>query len=461
MDDQLSVVILAAGLGTRMKSKLAKVLHRAGGAPLVEHVVRAAATIAAPERTVAVVGHQAEHVQAALAPYGIAFATQDQPRGTGHALKVAREAAGGAARVVVLYGDCPLLSAATLGRLVDEHARSGCAATVITTNLPDPTGYGRILRDETGAVRAIVEQKAASEAEKRVTEINSGIYCFQAAALWPALERVTPNPASGEYYLTDIVELLRADGQRTVPLVIDDATEILGINTRVELAEADRLLRLRKVRELMLAGVTVEKPETVTVDLDVEVGPDTVIEAFTQLLGRTRIGSECTVGACSILRDAELDDNARIFPFSTVEASRVGRGAEVGPYARLRMGAEVADAAHVGNFVELKKTRLGAGSKAMHLAYLGDATIGKRVNIGAGTITCNYDGKKKHPTVIHDGAFIGSNSTLVAPAEVGAGAYVAAASIITKTVPADALAIGRAHQVNREGWAKVRREKKD
>jgi len=459
MDSQLSVVILAAGLGTRMKSKLAKVLHRAGGASLVGHVVRAARSIAPPERIAVVIGHQAESVQAELASQGVAFVDQGKPLGTGHALKVAREAAGAASRVVVLYGDCPLLAPATLTRLVEEHARSPRAATVITTNLADPTGYGRIVRDAAGNVLAIVEQKAATEEQKRITEINSGIYCFEAAALWPALASVTPNPASGEYYLTDVVELLRAAGQSTAPLVVEDASEILGINTRVELAEADHIFRARKVRELMLAGVTIEKPETVTVDLDVEVGADTVIEPFAQLLGATRVGAECRIGACSILRDAQMADGARVFPFSSVEATTLGRAAEVGPYARLRMGAVVEDEAHVGNFVELKKTRLGAGSKAMHLAYLGDATIGARVNIGAGTITCNYDGKKKHPTHIADGAFIGSNSTLVAPAEVGAGAYVAAASIVTKPVPADALAIGRAQQVNREGWAKARREK--
>jgi bifunctional UDP-N-acetylglucosamine pyrophosphorylase/glucosamine-1-phosphate N-acetyltransferase len=460
MDIPVSVVILAAGLGTRMKSHVAKVLHRAGGASLLEHVIVAARAIAEPQQIVAVIGHQAEQVKGEVEHLGTRFELQSEQRGTGHALRMCAGQPGvGEGRVVVLYGDCPLLSSQTLRRLLDAHEAHGCAATVITTHLPDATGYGRILRDAQGRVEAIVEEKAATVEQKQVTEINSGIYCFESAFLWPSLANVEPNPASGEIYLTDVVELLRVSGHATVPLVVEDASEILGINTRVELSEADRIFRQRKVRELMLAGVTIEKPETVTVDIGVEVGQDTWIGPFAQLLGKTKIGEGCVVGACAILENAELADGAKVHAFSSVQDSLLGAAAEAGPYARLRMGAVVEDAAHVGNFVELKKTRLGKGSKAMHLAYLGDSTIGERVNIGAGTITCNYDGQKKHPTVIGDGAFVGSNSTLVAPAQVGAGSYVAAASIITKPVPEDALAIGRAHQVNKDGWARQRREK--
>ncbi|MBI5083815.1 MAG: bifunctional UDP-N-acetylglucosamine diphosphorylase/glucosamine-1-phosphate N-acetyltransferase GlmU [Acidobacteria bacterium] len=456
----VSVVILAAGLGTRMKSGLAKVLHRAGGACLLEHVLRASHSIAPPERTTAVIGHQAGQVRAMVEGYGIRFQVQAEQRGTGHALLCCAETAGiGEGRVVVLYGDCPLISPATLQRLMEQHAVSGAAATVITTHLKDPTGYGRIVRGAGGRVEGIVEEKAASEEQKGITEINSGIYCFEARLLWPHLAAVEPNPASGEIYLTDLVANLNESGHVTLPLPIDDPNEILGINTRVELAYVDRIFRGRKARELMLAGVTIEKPETVTIDLDVEVGRDTLIGPFVQLLGATRLGEECVVGACSILENSELARGARVHAFSSVVDSRLGEGAEAGPYARLRMGAEAGAGAQIGNFVELKKTSLGAGSKAMHLAYLGDSTIGERANIGAGTITCNYDGRKKHPTAIGDGAFVGSNSTLVAPVEIGAGSYVAAGSVITKHVPSDALGIGRSHQTNKADWARARREK--
>lgn len=460
MSSEVSVVILAAGLGTRMKSSMAKVLHRAGGASLVEHVIQAARSIARPEQIVVVVGHQAARVRAEVGHLGTRFQEQAEQLGTGHALRTCAKLPGlGGGRLVVLYGDCPLLSATTLQRLMSAHEAHGCAATVITTHLPNPTGYGRILRDKQGRVGSIVEEKAATAEQKQVTEINSGIYCFDAELLWQHLERVQPNPASGEYYLTDVVELLRASSHATVPLVVEDPSEILGINTRVELAEADQIFRQRKIHELMLAGVTVQRPETVSVDTGVTVGQDTIIGPFVQLLGRTVIGSECMVGACSILENAELADGSKVHPFCVIQDSRLATGAEAGPYARLRMGAAVEAEAHIGNFVELKKTRFGRGSKAMHLAYLGDSNIGERVNIGAGTITCNYDGRSKNPTTVGDGAFVGSNSTLVAPVEVGEGSYVAAASIITKPVPKDALAIGRSHQVNKEGWAKARREK--
>ena len=460
MQNGASVVILAAGLGTRMRSKLAKVLHRAGGACLLEHVVRVARTVAAPEQITAVIGHQAELVRAEVAAHGLGFVLQTEQKGTGHALKMCDGQPGlHVGRVVVLYGDGPLLSAATIQRLLSEHAASGHAATVITTQLVEPKGYGRIVRDDDGRVAAIIEEKAANSEQKKITEINSGIYCFEASILWPYLAKVTPNPASGEYYLTDVVELMRADGHYTAPLVIEDGSELLGINTKVELAEVDRIFRARKVRELMLAGVTVERPETVTVDLDVEAGPDSFLEPFVQLRGKTRIGEGSLIGSCSILTNAVVGANVKVFPFTTITDSELRDGAEVGPYARLRMGSVMEEDSHAGNFVELKKTKLGRGSKAMHLAYLGDSEIGAKVNIGAGTITCNYDGRKKHKTIIGDGAFVGSNSTLVAPAEIGAGSYVAAGSVVTKPVPADALGIGRGHQVNKEGWAAARRAK--
>jgi len=455
----VSVIILAAGYGTRMKSKLAKVLHGVGGAPLIEHVIRAAMEIAPPERITAVVGHQGDKVREAMGHLGIHFQTQEERLGTGHAVLVCRglphHATG---KVVVMYGDCPLLRGETLNALVARHREVGvAAATLVTVVLDNPRGYGRIFR-EGEFVSRIVEEKAATAEEKLVRELNSGIYCFEAEPLWTHLASIQPNPASGEIYLTDMVESLRADGLKTAAFEVPDPAETVGINNRVELAEVDGMLRRRKAVALMTAGVTIERPETVSIDAWVEVGPDTVIEAGAQLRGRTVVGADCRVGSHAILENAVLGDCARVHPFSFIADSAIEAGAEAGPYARIRMGAVVESGAMAGNFVELKKTRLGGGSKAMHLAYLGDSTIGKNANIGAGTITCNYDGKKKHPTLVGDGAFVGSNSTLVAPVEVGPGAYVAAGSVITEKVPEDALALGRSRQVVKDGWAKKRRE---
>jgi bifunctional UDP-N-acetylglucosamine pyrophosphorylase/glucosamine-1-phosphate N-acetyltransferase len=458
MSQPVSAVILAAGLGTRMKSKLAKVLHRAGGLSLIEHVVRAAQAVAPADRIAAVIGHQAEQVRACVEGSGIHFRLQAEQKGTGHAVLMCDDvSAFHEGRLLILYGDCPLLSGRTLERLLSHHEASGAAASVITTHLTDPTGYGRVVRDGRGRIAAIVEQKAATEEQKRITEINSGIYCIEAAAFWQHLRALRPNPASGEIYLTDVVESLNAAGQSVSPFVLEDASELLGINTKVELAEVDRIFRRRKATELMLAGVTILQPETVLIDADVTVGADTVIGPYAQLLGATTVGEDCEVGACSILRDASLETGARVLPFCSVEESRVGAGSQVGPFARLRLHAELSENTRVGNFVELKKAKLGPGAKANHLAYLGDASIGAKSNIGAGTITCNYDGAHKHQTTIGEGAFIGSNSTLVAPLKVESGAYVAAGSVITDPVPEDALALGRARQVVKPGWAKQRR----
>lgn len=460
MDTPISIVILAAGLGTRMKSAKAKVLHSAGGRTLVEHVVHTAREAAPESRLVVVVGHQAGEVEAALSGCPVTFALQSEQKGTGHAVMACRgllESRDGL--VVILYGDCPLLSPETLRALITRHNRSADAVTVVTTLLDDPSGYGRIVAGETGRIHAIVEQKAASPAQLAIREINSGIYCFRAAPLWRHLDEIkTTNPA-GEFYLTDMVEILGRHGYTAGAFRLDDPTEVLGINTRVELAEVDRILRARTARRLMLAGVTIEKPETVTIDAGVAIGMDTVIEPFAQILGNTAIGSNCRIGACSIVKDSRLGDGVSVFPFSIVGTSILEAGVEVGPYARLRMENHVEAGAHVGNFVELKKTRLGSDAKAMHLAYLGDSVIGSKVNVGAGTITCNYDGVKKHQTRIGDGAFVGSNSTLVAPVEIGPGSYVAAGSVITETVPADSLALGRSRQSVKEGWAARRRQR--
>ncbi len=460
MTDAVTIVILAAGLGTRMKSKKAKVLHKAGGMTLVENVLRAALRMTTPDRIFVVTGHQAESVEEILKPYGVGFIRQTEQKGTGHALAVGRDKlAPHPGRLVVLYGDTPLLSEATLRALLARHQESGAAATVITTLLDDPTGYGRILTDDRGQILGIVEQKAATPEQLAIREINSGIYCFDGELLWKHIGEIQPNNPAREYYLTDMIEILRAAGHSSVTLRVADPSELLGINSRVELAEVDRILRDRKVRELMLGGVTIEKPETVAIDPEVSIGPDTIIGPFVQLLGKTVIGENCLIGACSIIKDSRLADEVEIGAFTSIGTSTVEEGAHIGPYARLRMGNHIEAGAHIGNFVELKNTNLGAGAKAMHLAYLGDSTVGRKVNVGAGTITCNYDGRKKHKTLIGENAFVGSNSTLVAPVEIGPDSYIAAGSVVTVAVPPEALAIGRGRQVNKDGYARKLRGK--
>ncbi len=460
MKSPINVVILAAGLGTRMKSKRAKVLHRAGGLTLVEHVVNAAKGITPAGQVTVVVGSQAEQVKAALAHAGVRFAEQKEQKGTGHALMMCREklaAAGGL--VVVTYGDGPLLSRATLQELVDRQASHDAAATLITTRLADPTGYGRIILGEHGEVRAIVEQKAATPAQLAIPLINSGIYCFRADLLWKHIDEIGTNNPAHEYYLTDIVEILNRAGHKVAALEVSDSQELLGINTRAELAAVDRIFRERKVRELMSEGVTIEKPETVTIDCPVRIGPDTIVGPFTQILGSSEIGEDCAIGACSIIENSRLASRVQVAPFTSIADSRVDADAKIGPFARLRGGAHIGADARIGNFVELKNTEFGAGAKANHLAYLGDAQIGDATNIGAGTITCNYDGVQKHRTRIGKDVFVGSNSTLVAPLEIGDASYIGAGSVITDPIPPEALALGRSRQVIKEGWAAKRKKK--
>jgi len=461
MKHNVTVVILAAGLGTRMKSKKAKVLHEAGGDTLLNHIIRAALHVSAAERIVAVVGHQAETVRSSVTEEGIRFAEQKEQKGTGHAVLCARSAAEtDSGQLLILNGDGPLLRPETLLRLVEsaQTNKQASGGAIVTTETADPTGYGRIVRDGNGLVAAIVEQKSANAQQLKIREINPGLYCFDAKLFWKHIGEVTPNNAAKEYYLTDMIEILTRHGHPVAPVLVADESELLGINTRVELAFADKVLRARKARELMLDGVTIENPDSVTIDVQVSVAQDTVIESNVQLRGRTKIGTGCRIGTGSVLRNCELGDDVTILPYVVAEASTIRAQAHVGPFSRLRMHAEAEEGSHIGNFVELKKTKLGRGSKASHLTYLGDATIGAGANIGAGTITCNYDGHKKHQTVIGDGAFVGSNSTLVAPVTVGEGAYTAAGSTITKNVEADALAIGRARQEVKPKWAKVRRE---
>jgi len=453
------VVIMAAGKGTRLKSQLPKVLHEAGGKPLLEHVIGAAVRTVPAQDVYAIIGHEADRVRAAMQHTGVNFVAQTEQRGTGHALMVAREALSGYDHVIVLSGDAPMITPGTIGRLRNFHLEEEAAMTLLSADLDDPAGYGRVLRKgaRSAEVEAIVEEKAATATQKKIREINSGFYVFSVTELYANIGKLTTENAHAEYYLTDMAGLLRKAQRRVVAFKTENAREVLGGNTRAELADIDHFMRMSKCRQLMEDGVTIFYPATCVIDVEVEIAPDTIIEPYVQLLGKTRIGTACRVRSYCVIRDTEISDGAIILPGCMMEESRISAGAVVGPYSHLRPGSEIGEGAHVGNFVETKKIKLGRGSKANHLTYLGDAEIGAGVNIGAGTITCNYDGLHKHKTVIDDGVFIGSDSTLVAPVRVGKGAYVGAASCITDDVPQDALAIGRARQIVKEGWARQKR----
>ena len=455
------IVILAAGKGTRMKSATPKVLHRAGGLPLVEHVLRAADAVQ-PITITLVVGHQAEEVRAALAGRaGLGFALQEPQLGTGHALLQAEPALRGATgTLLLLSGDVPLLKGKTLEALVDAHRRRRSAATVVTARVRNPDGYGRIVR-EAGEISAIVEHKDASPDERRIDEINSGIYAFDLAPLFDGLRAIGAANAQREYYLPDLVRIYRQRGLAVHTFALDDEREILGVNSRRELAEVAAIMHKARNEALMDSGVTLVDPTAVYVGPDVAIGADTILHPGVYLEGQTTIGRGCEIHSGVRIVDSVIGDKVVINNFCVIVSSRVADGAQVGPFARLRPETVVGEDVHIGNFVELKKTSIGRGSKAPHLTYLGDATIGERVNVGAGTITCNYNGVTKNPTVVEDGAFIGSDSQLIAPVRVGRGAYVAAGSSITEDVPAGALAITRGRQVNKDGWVERRKGKRD
>jgi bifunctional UDP-N-acetylglucosamine pyrophosphorylase/glucosamine-1-phosphate N-acetyltransferase len=456
--NDLAIVILAAGKGTRLKSNLAKVLHRAGGRPLVEQVLRACAPLGA-KKTVAVVGHQAERVAAVVEPLHAGTVLQHPQHGTGHAMQVARRSLGKTKLVVVLPGDAPLVRTDTLRAMIAAHRKGNAAATILTAVVSDPSGYGRVVRRSETNIGAIVEESQLTDDQREINEINSSIYCFTLDKLWPALAKVKPNNKHREVYLTDAIAILAAQGETVLAQVARDPREVLGCNTRADLAEVDRIFREWKRNALMNEGVTIQLPETVLIDPEVTAGEDCVIEPGVQLLGKTKLGDRCTIRTGSVLADALLGDDVIVEPHCVVSQSRLDDRVTVGPFARLRQGNHLKAGAHIGNFVELKKTVVGEGTKAGHLTYLGDARIGAKTNIGAGTITCNYDGFNKFPTTIGKRVFIGSDSALVAPVRLGDGAYVAAGSTITDNVPADGLGIARGRQVNKPGWAsKKRRE---
>jgi bifunctional UDP-N-acetylglucosamine pyrophosphorylase/glucosamine-1-phosphate N-acetyltransferase len=454
------IVILAAGKGTRMKSALPKVLHRVAGLPMIDHVLTTAAVISPQSKTV-VIGHEKAALEAALVRHdGLTLVVQEPQLGTAHALLVTEPALKHAkGTLVLLYGDVPLLSAKTLKTLLQQHQSTGAATTVVTAVLDEPRSYGRIVRSG-GRIARIVEEKDASSAEREIREINSGIYAFALDGLFDAVRSIAAQNSQNEYYLTDLVAVYRQRGLGVETVTVSNPDEIRGINSRRELADVSRIVRQQKAVELMADGVTIEDPATAYIDRDVTIGHDTVIHPGVSIEGRTTIGSGCEIHSGVRIVDSTIGDRVTILNHCVITEARVADDARVGPFAHLRKDADVRQQAHVGNFVELKKTVLGAGSKSMHLAYLGDTTIGEKVNIGAGTITCNYDGVKKHPTVIEDGAFIGSDTQLIAPVTVGKGAYVGTGTTIRENVPAGSLAVSAGKQRNIEGWVEKKKHVK-
>jgi bifunctional UDP-N-acetylglucosamine pyrophosphorylase/glucosamine-1-phosphate N-acetyltransferase len=453
--DNLEVIILAAGLGTRMKSNTIKILHRAAGRPIVDYVLDLAAEVCA-EPPVMVIGHQREAVQEAVGARA-RYAVQEEALGTGHAVLQAASLIGKDRRVLILSGDVPLTRVETIRRLLEEHEQSKNALTLLTMRLDDPAMYGRIVRGDDGSVLRIVEAKDASDAEKRIDEVNAGIYVFDSEHLFDNLRNLSPSNAQKEYYLTDLLAVLRDSGKRVGAVIANDPIEALGVNSRAELATVEAEIQRRVVARLMSEGVTFRNPATVVIDSTVSIGNDSVVYPFVTIEGKTTIGSRCVIDPGVHLSNCTVGDDVHIKTGTVADDSIIGNGAAVGPYAHLRPGTQLGENVKVGNFVETKKAIVGKGSKLPHLSYIGDAEIGEGVNVGAGTITCNYDGVNKHQTVLEDGVFIGSDSQLVAPVRVGKGAYVGAGSTITKDVPPDALAITRAPMKVIEGWAARRR----
>jgi bifunctional UDP-N-acetylglucosamine pyrophosphorylase/glucosamine-1-phosphate N-acetyltransferase len=445
---------MAAGLGTRMKSNRAKVLHELGGAPLIAYVVRAAQALE-PRAIITIVGHQAEEVErAVLSEVGelAGFVVQEKQRGTGDAVESARRVLESSdSLVLVLSGDVPMIRIETLRNLIKNHNDTGATCSILSVRLENPTGYGRIIRDHNGDFRKIVEQRDATEEERQVREINSGIYCFESKVLFDALRKVEPKNDQGEYYLTDVAEIILASGGTVSVYMINDPREVAGINTRAELAEFENLVRRSAIRRLMIeSGVTFIDPSHAYVSAEAQIGRDTVIHPNVTIEGKSVIGEGCVIRAGARITSSRLGDNVTVKDHSLIVDSQIESNCSVGPFAHLRMNALLEENATVGNFVEVKKSRLKRGTKAMHLSYLGDATIGERTNIGAGTVTCNYDGVNKHETIIEEDVKIGSDTMLVAPVRVGARSKTGAGSVVTRDVPPDSLVAGVPAEVKKK-----------
>ncbi|MEW6145509.1 MAG: bifunctional UDP-N-acetylglucosamine diphosphorylase/glucosamine-1-phosphate N-acetyltransferase GlmU [Thermodesulfobacteriota bacterium] len=456
----VAAVILAAGIGKRMKSGTPKVLHPVLGRPMLSYVLDAVRGIS-PKKIVVVVGHGRDDVKESLGSNGVHFAEQKTQLGTGHAANCARgELAGFKGNILILNGDFPLITSKSLNSLVKKHIHERADVSFLTANVASPSGYGRVLRNGNGEVEKIVEEKDASLGEKKIAEINSGTYCVKAGFLWDSLRSISSGNRQKEYYLTDMIEIARKRSRRVLGVLARDPSEALGVNDRVQMSEVEALLRKRINDSLMRAGVTMVDPGTTFISPDVRIGPDTVIYPNTYIYGKTVIGRGSSIGPGAWIEDSALGNGVTVRLSSYISGSVIGDNVTVGPFAHLRPGAEILDSAKIGNFVEIKKSRIGRGSKVPHLSYVGDAVIGKDVNIGAGTVTCNYDGFRKHETVIDDGVFIGSDTMLVAPVKVGRGATTGAGSTITKDVPEGALAIGRARQTVIENWSRKPREGK-
>jgi len=450
--DAVTAIILAAGEGKRMRSRQPKILHRLCGRPLVGYPLRLARTFA--DRVVMVVPPSADGV-AQVAGEGVLTVVQRERLGTGHAVVQAKDACG-EGTILVLPGDMPLLTVETIERLLNHHKAASAAATLLTAIVDNPAGYGRVLRQR-GRVARIVEDRDATDDQKKINEIGTSVYCFDARRLWSALTEVRPDNDQGEYYLTDVVAILSRAGATVEAVTVADPSEAQGVNDRKQLAAVAVVQRRRILDRLMESGVTIVDPASTYVEDTVTIGPDTVVQPQTVIEGATVIGSECVIGAGSHVSGSRLADRVVLKPYSIIEEAAIDEDATLGPFCHLRPGCHIGAGAEIGNFAELKKSRVGKKTKIHHVSYMGDATLGERVNVGAGTITCNYDGQRKHPTVIGDGVFVGTNSSLVAPLTIGEGAYVAAGSVITRDVPPGALALERSPQVVKDGWAAKRK----
>lgn len=456
---KLAVIIMAAGKGTRLKSKRPKVLHEIGGQSLLSHVITAATQLVLPDDVYVVIGHEAERVKNAVGHTGVQFVLQAEQLGTGHAIQRAAPYIGDYDQIIVLSGDVPLIRTETIRKLRDFHLEHNASMTILTTFPENPFGYGRVLRKAINHVEvtAIVEQKALTPEQEKIKEINSGIYAFKTDDLLSHLNELKTNNAHGEYYLTDMAGLLVSAKKKVAAVATEQPEEVLGANTIAELVALDSALRMETANRLMAAGVTIFKPETCLIDSQVQIAPDTIIEPFVQILGKTRIGENCRIRSYSVIENSHIGHDVLVRPGCIIADSHIGNCALIGPYSHIRPESVIGERAHIGNFVETKKVKIGTGSKANHLTYLGDAEIGSGTNIGAGVITCNYDGVNKYKTEIGDQVFVGSDSTLVAPVSVGDGAYIAAGSCITDDVPPDALALGRSRQVTKPEWVSNRR----